>query len=60
MWIVVNRQVIFIVVGVAAVIIAMFFAFGFMGTVKVDDKVKATLSELDNSTSNFLVRQMFR
>ena len=36
------------------------FAFGFMGTVKVDDKVKATLSELDNSTSNFLVRQMFR
>jgi hypothetical protein len=31
-----------------------------MGTVKVDDEVKATLSELDNSTSNFLVRQMFR
>jgi hypothetical protein len=57
---VVNRQVIFIVVGVAAVIIAVFFALGFMGTVKVDDEVKATLSELDNSTSNFLVRQMFR
>ena len=55
-----NRQVIFIVVGVAAVIIAVFFAFGFMGTVKVDDEVKATLSELDNSTSNFLVSQLLR
>ena len=51
-----NRQVIFIVVGVAAVIIAVFFAFGFTGTVKVDDEVKATLSEL---ASNFIVRQMF-
>jgi hypothetical protein len=57
---VVNRQVIFIVVGVVAVVIAVFFALGFMGTVKVDDKVKATLSELDNSTSNFIVRQMFQ
>lgn len=56
----VNRQVIFIVVGVVAVVIAVFFALGFMGTVKVDDEVKATLSELDNSTSNFIVRQMFQ
>ena len=56
----VNRQVIFIVVGVVAVVIAVFFALGFMGRVKVDDEVKATLSELDNSTSNFIVRQMFQ
>ena len=55
----VNRQLIFIVVGVAAVIIALFFAFGYMGTVKVDDEVKATLTELNNSTSNFIVREMF-
>ena len=55
----VNRQLIIIVVGVAAVIIALFFAFGYMGTVKVDDEVKATLTELDNSTSNFIVREMF-
>jgi hypothetical protein len=56
---VVNRQLIFIVVGVAAVIIALFFAFGYMGTVKVDDEVKATLTDLNNSTSNFIVREMF-
>ena len=55
----VNRHVIFIVVGVSAVIIVVFFVFGFTGTVKVDDEVKATLSDLDNSTSNFIVRQMF-
>jgi predicted RND superfamily exporter protein len=40
---VVNRQVIFIVVGVVAVVIAVFFALGFMGTVKVDDEVKVKL-----------------
>ena len=58
MLVVVNTQVIFIV-GVSAVINALFFAFGFTGIVKVDDGVKATLSEIDNSTSNFIVRQMF-
>jgi uncharacterized protein YoxC len=55
-----NRQVVFIVAGVAAVIIAVFFAVGIMGTVKVEDEVRATLEELDNSTSNFIVRQMFQ
>ena len=57
----VNRQLIFIVVGVADVIIAVFFVFvfGYLGTVKVDDEVKATLTELDNSTSNFIVREIF-
>lgn len=55
----VNKQLIFIVVGVADVIIAVFFVFGYLGTVKVDDEVKATLTELDNSTSNFIVREIF-
>jgi hypothetical protein len=54
-----NRQLIFVVLAVAAVIIAVFFAFGYMGTVKVDDEVKATLTELNNSTTNFIVREMF-
>ena len=54
-----HRQVVYIVAGVAAVIIAIFFAVGYVGTVKVEEEVKATLDELDNSTSNSIVKQMF-